>query len=232
MYNMNPYLYRTFRTMQKTMGEEIGQQMPFKRGDLEGYVAAKDFASKPYADCTRANALASINTGTILRSDMTPKEYINILIKQGQVPNKHFTYKQTDTGYEITELNSNKEITKQVVFNKPEYDSDNPIICRYFTPDTNRQYREVRYQSDGETKTINNFEDVFVDEKLALEEMQRIEDLQKAGPQIVPISSGGNPFMQEMPIPKRRIPAHKIPLPPPMIFNKIQTTRPISRIGA
>ena len=82
MYNVYPYMYRNFRAPNRSEHESVGQQVPFKRGDLEGYVAAKDFASRPYAACTRANALAQIHSGNVLRADMTPKEYINLLIKQ------------------------------------------------------------------------------------------------------------------------------------------------------
>lgn len=141
MYNVYPYMYPNLRSSRRGEQEGVGTQMPFKRGDLEGYVAAKDFASKPYAACTRANAMAKIHSGNVLRADMTPKEYINLLIRQGQVPDKHFKYQQTDTGYEISEINSFKEVTKKVVFNKPEYDSDTPVVCKYYTPDTGRALR-------------------------------------------------------------------------------------------
>ena len=225
MYNVYPYMYRNFRTPRQGENESIGQYTPFKRGDLEGYVAAKDFTSVPYAACTRANAMAAINSGTILRADMTPKEYINLLIRQGQVPDKHFTYQQTDNGYEISELNSYKEITKKVIFNNPEINKEVPIICKYFTPDSGRQFREIRYRSDGEIETINNYEDIFHDETIAMEEIEKLENLRKAGPQTVPISDGGNPFMQDMPPTKKKIPPHKIQLPPAIQFSKIQTTQ-------
>ena len=198
MYNVYPYMYRNFRAPNRSEQESAGQQVPFKRGDLEGYVAAKDFASKPYAACTRANALAQIHSGNILRADMTPKEYINLLIKQGQVPDKHFKYHQTDTGYEISEINSNKEVTKKVIFNKPEYDSDTPVICKYYTPDTGRQFKEVRYRADGGVDTKTEYEDFF-DESETIEQMEKLEELKKAGPQTVPVAQGGNPFMQEPP---------------------------------
>ncbi len=193
MYNVYPYMYRNFRAQNRNEQENIGTSIPFKRGDLEGYIASKDFASRPYAACTRANALAKINTGNVLRADMTPKEYINILIKQGQVPDKHFKYRQTETGYEISEINSHKQITKEVIFNKPEYNSDVPVVAKYYTPDTGRIFKEVRYHSDGEVETKLDYEDDWVNETEALEQMQKLEELQKAGPQSAQ-SQRGNPF--------------------------------------
>lgn len=198
MYNVYPYVYPNMRSSRRGEHESIGANLPFKRGDLEGYVAAKDFASKPYAACTRANAMAKIHAGNVLRADMTPKEYINVLIKQGQVPDKHFKYRQTDTGYEISEINSYKEVTKKVIFNKPEFDSDNPVVCKYYTPDTGRQFKEVRYRSDGEIETRTDYEDIF-DESDTIQQMEKLEELKKAGPQTVPPDSGGNPFMTEPP---------------------------------
>lgn len=199
MYNVYPYMYPNLRSSRRGEQEGVGTQMPFKRGDLEGYVAAKDFASKPYAACTRANAMAKIHSGNVLRADMTPKEYINLLIRQGQVPDKHFKYQQTDTGYEISEINSFKEVTKKVVFNKPEYDSDTPVVCKYYTPDTGRAFKEVRYRADGEVETKVEYEDFF-DESDTIEEMKKLEELKKAGPQTVPLERGGNLFMQEPPV--------------------------------
>ncbi len=199
MYNVYPYMYRNFRAQNRNEQENIGTSIPFKRGDLEGYIASKDFASRPYAACTRANALAKINTGNVLRADMTPKEYINILIKQGQVPDKHFKYRQTETGYEISEINSHKQITKEVIFNKPEYNSDVPVVAKYYTPDTGRIFKEVRYRSDGEVETKLDYEDDWVNETEALEQMQKLEELQKAGPQTVPIGAPDNPFEIEPP---------------------------------
>ena len=198
MYHMYPYMYRNFRSPQNGEHESIGQHTPFKRGDLEGYVAAKDFASKPYAACTRSNAMAAINCGTILRADMTPKEYINLLIRQGQVPDKHFTYKETDSGYEINELNSHKETTKKVIFNNQETNSKIPIICKYFTPDSGRQFKEIQYHSNGEIKTINDYEDILQDETIAIAELEKLENLRKVGPQTVEIAKSGNPFMQDI----------------------------------
>lgn len=186
------------RTSRRGEHETIGANLPFKRGDLEGYVAAKDFASRPYAACTRANAMAKIHSGNVLRADMTPKEYINILIKQGQVPDKHFKYRQTDKGYEISEINSYKEVTKRVIFNKPEFDSDNPVVCKYYTPDTGRQFKEVRYRSDGEIETKTDYEDIF-DESEAIEQMQKLEDLKKAGPPTIPPEPDRNPFVTATP---------------------------------
>lgn len=191
-------MYRNFRTSNRGEQGSVGQQVPFKRGDLEGYVAAKDFASKPYAACTCANAMAKIHSGNVLRADMTPKEYINLLIRQGQVPDKHFKYRQTDTGYEISEINSYKEVTKRVIFNKPEFDSNTPVVCQYFTPDTGHKFKEVRYRSDGEIETNVDYEK-FYDESEALEQIQKLEELKKGGPQTIPIESGGNPFMLEPP---------------------------------
>lgn len=199
MYNVYPYMYRNFRAPERSEQENVGTSVPFKRGDLEGYVAAKDFASKPYAACTRASAIAQIHTGNILRADMTPKEYINILIKQGQVPDKHFKYKQTDTGYEISEINSYKEVTKRVIFNKPEYDSDVPIVCKYYTPDTGRQFKEVQYRANGEIEIKTDYEDDFINETETIEQMQKLEELKKVGPQTIPIERGGNPFTNTPP---------------------------------
>lgn len=199
MYNVYPYMYPNLRSSRRSELEGFGEQMPFKRGDLEGYVAAKDFASKPYADCMRANAMAKLRESTVLRADMTPKEYINLLIKQGQIPNKHFTYHQRDNRYEIDEINSYKETTKRVTFNKPEYDSETPVICEYFTPDTGRKFKEVRYRSDGKVETKTEYEDDLIDENEAIEQIQKLEDLKKAGPQNIPPDSGANPFGQEPP---------------------------------
>lgn len=211
MYNVYPYMYRNFRAPNRGEQENVGPQMPFKRGDLEGYVAAKDFASVPYAACTRANALASIRAGNVLRADMTPKEYINLLIKQGQVPDKHFKYYQTDTGYEIAEINSFKEITKKVIFNKPEYNSETPIICKYYTPDTGRQFKEVSYRANGKVDTKTEYEDFF-DESETIEQMEKLEALKKAGPQALPIGREENPFGQEPPDLPSTIGEHRLPV--------------------
>lgn len=233
MYNVYPYMYRNFRSPRGgEHNESVGQNTPFKRGDLEGYVAAKDFASKPYAACTRAKAIASINSGTVLRADMTPKEYINLLIRQGQVPDKHFTYRQTDVGYEICELNSLRETTKKVIFAPPEINSETPIVCQYFTPDTGRQFREVKYHSNGEVETINDYEDIFQDDAIAIAEMEKIEELRKVGPQKAYLRDGGNPFMQDVPLTMNETPPSpsltaletsflKMP-PTPLTYNPAQ----------
>ena len=194
MYNVYPYMYRNFRTSQRGEQESFGTNLPYKRGDLEGYIAAKDFASRPYSDSTRSQAFAKINASNKLRADMTPKEYINLLIKQGQVPDKHFKYQQTDMGYEIAEINSYKEVTKRVIFNKPEYDKEVPVICKYYTPETGRQFKEVRYRSDGEVQVKTEYEDDEIDESQAIAQLQRIDELKKDGPQTVPIAGAVNPF--------------------------------------
>lgn len=195
-----PYMYQNIRRSRKNDFDDLGFVAPVKRGDLEGYVAVKDFASVPYAQCTRANAFAQIRENNVLRADMTPKEYINILIKQGQVPNKHFYYRQTDTGCEINEINSHKELTKQVIFNKPDFDPEVPIICKYYTPETNRQFREVQYRADGEVKVINSYEDDF-DENIAQEQLEKLEELKSRPPRPKPTPLppseplyGSNPF--------------------------------------
>lgn len=197
MYNVYPYMYPKLRSSRRDEQEGLGSQLPFRRGDLEGYVAAKDFASKPYADCTRANALAKIHSNNVLRADMTPKEYINLLIKQGQIPEKHFKYQKTENGYEISEINSYKEVTKKVIFNRPEYDSELPVICKYYTPDTGRQFKEVQYYSDGRVETKTDYEDIF-DESETVAQIDKLEKLKKAGPQTIPIEHR-NPFEVEPP---------------------------------
>jgi len=175
--------------------ESIDTYVPFKRGDLEGYVAAKDFASKPFASCTRSGAFAKIRSNNVLRADLTPREYIDILIKQGQVPDKHFKYGKTDTGYEISENNSFGEVTKCVIFND---ESEVPVVAKYFTPDTGRQFKEVRYHANGKVETHTNYEDIFIDENETLKQMEQIEDLRRK--QNSPPPTVENLFAQEVPI--------------------------------
>ena len=211
MYNVYPYMYRNPRGVNNDTGF-FGQSMAVKRGDLEGYEVAKDFTSVPLAQCSRANAFAHIRENNNLRANMTPKEYINILLRQGQVPNKHFSYSQTDTGYEIAENNSYKEVTKRVVFNKPEYDKEIPIVCKYYTPETGRQFKEVRYHSDGKTETLTNYEDLAINDEQAQEQLERIEQLKQRPPKDEanpPTDLRQNPFATDT------LPSVDIVSPPP-----------------
>ena len=177
MYDVYPYMYRNFRVPQQRREQEsVDTYVPYKRGDLEGYVAAKDFASKPFASCTRSGAMAKIRSNNVLRADLTPREYIDILIRQGQVPDKHFSYGKTDSGYEISENNSFGEVTKRVIFNEK---CEVPVVAKYYTPDTGRQFKEVRYRADGEIETKTDYEDIFIDENETLRQMERLDELRK-----------------------------------------------------
>lgn len=196
MYNVYPYLYRDSRVMPKLSEDDVGSAREYKRGDLEGYVVAENFASQNYSDCTKALALANINSLKILRADMTPREYINILIKQGQVPDKHFKYRQLESAYEITELNSSKDPVKQVLFYSPNGNGDVSVECKYFTPDSGRCFKLVQYKKDGTVNTITDFENIY-DEQSAANELEKIEQVrqaQKIANQTVPIQKGKKPF--------------------------------------
>ena len=143
-YDVYPYSYRNFQPLKNPAEErfELPEQ-ELKRGDLEGYLAAKDFASQTYSTCVTSNAQANIRQLNCLRPDMTSREYINILIKQGQVPEKHFKYQKYDTREVITELNGNKDIVKQVIFDNVA-ESEIPVSSRYFNPDTGIVVKEVQ----------------------------------------------------------------------------------------
>ena len=64
MYHMYPYMYRNFRSPRNGEHESVGQHTPFKRGDLEGYVAAKEglfgFASAAGAGLVTGGAVMSL----------------------------------------------------------------------------------------------------------------------------------------------------------------------------
>ena len=159
-YDVYPYSYRSLRFSPQQAEEIVDfRQQEQKRGDLEGYLAAKDFASQAYSAGVSSNAQANIRQLNHLRHDITSREYINILIKQGQVPEKHFKYQQNGTKEIVTELNSNKDIVKQVIFDS-DVGAIVPVMSRYYNPDIGLVVKEVQYYKDGNIKTnsFNNFE--------------------------------------------------------------------------
>lgn len=159
-YDVYPYSYRNFQPLKSTAEEKFElPEQELKRGDLEGYLAAKDFASKTYSSSVCANAQANIRQLNYLRPDITSREYINILIKQGQVPEKHFKYQKYDTREIITELNSNKDIVKQVIFDSDTGNSV-PVTSRYFNPDTGIVVKEVQYHKNGKVDTKTFYDDM------------------------------------------------------------------------
>jgi len=147
-YNVYPYSQRDMRAVSAMPEEMFELPKEPKRGDLEGYIASKDFASQAYSSCIYSKAQVNIRQLNNLRSDMTAKEYINILIKQGQVPEKHFKYQKTDDSEIITELNSNKDVVKRVIFNSD--DSETPVVSRYYNPESGEIFKIVKYNSDGQ----------------------------------------------------------------------------------
>lgn len=164
-YDVYPYSYRSLRFSPQQAEEIVDfQQQEQKRGDLEGYLAAKNFASQAYSASVSSNAQANIRQLNRLRHDITSREYINILIKQGQVPEKHFKYQQNNTKEIVTELNSSKDIVKQVIFDN-DTEAVIPVISRYYNPDTGLVVKEVQYYKDGNIKTKNfdNFKSEIVE---------------------------------------------------------------------
>lgn len=188
-YNVYPYSKRDMRAI-PMLPEEMFELPPEpKRGDLEGYIAAKDFASPAYSSCMYSKAQVNIRQLNNLRPDMTAKEYINILIKQGQIPEKHFKYQNNEDGEIITELNSNRDVVKRVIFNAA--DEKTPVISRYYNPDSGEMVKEVKYRLDGETEIKNLCPSI--DELLCDEEKTETPQIQEYA--YVPIKRRSvNPF--------------------------------------
>ncbi|MBO7671955.1 hypothetical protein J6S88_00945 [bacterium] len=187
-YNVYPYSKRDMRAL-PALPEEMFELPPEpKRGDLEGYLAAKDFASHAYSSCMYSKAQFNIRQLNNLRSDMTAKEYMNILIKQGQVPEKHFKYQKNDDDEIVTEINSYRDVVKKVIFSNS--DEKTPIVSRYYNPDSGELVKEIKYHSNGETE-IKNF-CRSVDDLLA--ETKDTAPMQIEEYAYVPISRSINPF--------------------------------------
>lgn len=181
-YDVHPYSYRNVKMpAQQVVDEKFELPPEPKRGDLEGYLAAKDFTSQAYSACMYSKAQANIRQLNNLRPDMTAKEYINILIKQGQVPEKHFKYQKTDENEIITELNSYRDIVKRVFFNPS--DENTPVVSKYYNPDTGEIFKEVLYHSDGRVETKIVYADT---------EINRVRDTHHNA--TVPIDKTDNPF--------------------------------------
>ena len=157
-YDVYPYSYRNLRFVNLQPEEQPELPHEQRRGDLEGYLAAKDFASQAYSTCVSSNAQANIRQLNNLRADLTSREYINILIKQGQVPEKHFKYRKEDDKEYVTEFNGNKETVKQVIFNSSGLEP--PVISRYYNPDTGMVFKEVIYYKNGKTETKTFYDEV------------------------------------------------------------------------
>ena len=159
-YDVYPYSYRNLRVVNLQPEEHSELPQEQRRGDLEGYLAAKDFTSQTYSTCVSSNAQANIRQLNILRPDLTSREYINILIKQGQVPEKHFKYRNYGEKEIITELNGNKDIVKQVIFDHSDNSTDSPpVISRYYNPETGLVFKEILYHSDGNVETKTFYEE-------------------------------------------------------------------------
>lgn len=94
----------------------------------------KEFASKEFAHATRATAMAQILIGSDLKPNMTQRDYVNRLIKQGKIPNKHFFI----DGYWVVELNAEGERIKEVRF----FDDGN-IGCSFYNPKTQKRYKTL-----------------------------------------------------------------------------------------
>ena len=157
-YDVYPYSYRNLRFVNLQPEEQPELPQEQRRGDLEGYLAAKDFASQTYSTCVSSNAQANIRQLNNLRPDLTSREYINILIKQGQVPEKHFKYRKDGNKEYISELNGNKETVKQVIFSSGG--AETPVISRYYNPETGMVFKEVLYHKNGKTETKTFYDEV------------------------------------------------------------------------
>lgn len=188
-YNVYPYSYRNARVAQQLPEElfEFSKEEP-KRGDLEGYLAAKDFASQAYSSCMYSKAQVNIRQLNNLRPDMTAKEYMNILIKQGQVPEKHFKYQRKDDCEVVTELNSYRDVVKRVIFDTSD-NNDTPVISKYYNPDSGELFKEVFYKSDG-----NKDVKFYQPEEGLLPENELIESSAIQSNATVPINKAVNPF--------------------------------------
>lgn len=115
----------------------------------------RELASKECAYATRATAMAQILTGNNLKYTTTPKEYVDGLIKQGKIPNKHF-YIQDENMYEepckfasVVELNSDGERIKETCFCRDNKYSGSWVSQRFFNPKYDQEYKCVTYQKDG-----------------------------------------------------------------------------------
>lgn len=115
----------------------------------------RELASKECAYATRATAMAQILTGSNLKYTTTPKEYVDGLIKQGKIPNKHF-YVQDDTVAEapckvtrVVELNSDGERMKETVFCRDNKYSGSWTEQYFYNPKYDHEYKSVTYEKDG-----------------------------------------------------------------------------------
>ena len=115
-------------------------------------VQQEEFASKEGALATRATGMAQLLMGNGIRLNMTQRNYVNNLIKQGKIPNKHFYVKNQNNGSLpiVTEVNSKGERIKEVLFYK-----DGNIGCSFYNPNTQERYKALE-TSEGKLHISNN----------------------------------------------------------------------------
>lgn len=105
--------------------------------------------SKELGYATKATAMAQVLMGSNLKFTTTPKEYINSLIKQGKIPNKHFYTGESENSEWVTELNSEGEKTKEVRFFKGYEDLPPWVGCVFYNPKTQHEYKSIEFKQDG-----------------------------------------------------------------------------------
>lgn len=103
----------------------------------------KELASKEFAHATRATAMAQILVGSDLKPNITQREYVNKLIKQGLIPNKHFFIKNYDygSGSYIIEVNNDGEKIKEIRFGAE--DNEGGVACSFYNPKTQQRYKAI-----------------------------------------------------------------------------------------
>lgn len=104
-------------------------------------ITAQEIASKECSYATRSMAMAQILVGSEIKPNMTQTDYINNLIKQGKIPDKHFYIKANDLGNKniVVELNSKGLRTKEVTFYE-----NNEIGCIFYNPQTQKKYKAIQ----------------------------------------------------------------------------------------
>lgn len=140
--------------------EKSNASKPIGFGQNSEASKPKELASKEAVQGTRAMVMAQILVGSDLKPNTTQKEYINRLIKQGKIPNKHFFIEKDDCGYacHVIEVNSNGEKIKEVRF----FDGGN-IGCSFYNPKTQKRYKSLE-TLDG--KLHISYNDVITGEPL------------------------------------------------------------------
>jgi len=115
----------------------------------------RELASKECAYATRATAMAQILTGSNLKYTTTPPEYVNALIKQGRIPDKHFYVTEApmrDNLCKVTrvvELNSDGERIKETCFCRDNKYSGSWVEQTFYNPKYDHSYKSVTYNQDG-----------------------------------------------------------------------------------